>query len=347
MAIRWMDGFDYYGASGSINANLARTYTISESGGTDNLTAATGRYTGKCVSSLVSGTTNSMKVAISSSGVTSFIIGFNFKIPSINYDGEFYVGKGTYNSANGLRLVYDDLSFAWNIYLNNTLMGTQPNFTSWHHMELVIPITPSGGTPCRCILDGVEIGTTTSSWSWDGTLQIYMSNSMGCDFYFDDLYVMDNTGSTNNAPIASTLYVPRIEYLVPTSDITMDFSLTGGASGNAITSQIPFESADYLQSTTNGNKALMGLSDITNITNVNAVCATCFASESVSATTSTFKFLMNNGTDTEVGSTMSVTGSLISTTPYSRQLFDVSPLTSSGWTVSEINSLKSGIINKT
>jgi hypothetical protein len=52
----------------------------------------------------------------------------------------------------------------------------------------------------------------------------------------------------------------------------------------------------------------------------------------------------NGGSDTEIGSTQSVTGI---TTARSTQLFDVNPLTSTAWTASDFNAIKAGVINKT
>lgn len=69
------------------------------------------------------------------------------------------------------------------------------------------------------------------------------------------------------------------------------------------------------------------------------------ASESVSATTSSYKLIANNGgSDTEIGSTQSVTGI---TTARGPQLFDINPLTSTAWTASNFNAINAGVINKT
>jgi len=124
-----------------------------------------------------------------------------------------------------------------------------------------------------------------------------------------------------------------------------DFTVTYTSKNAAQNLYKNAESSDYLQSTTNGNKLIGNIGNLNNINSVKAVGFMPLASESVSATTSSYKLIANNGgPDTEIGSTQSVTGT---TTARAPQFFDINPLTSASWTASDFNALKAGVINKT
>jgi hypothetical protein len=486
MAVRWMDGFDHYGNVNDLAANIdnisvpiARNYNSV----VGTWYSTPGRYTGRSVYTVNNKNTSQLKKIISSSGVTNFIIGFNILLDTSGTS--FLLTNGTINSARGLSIA--SLMQNTTFKLNNTTIYTV-NYTTinnvWMHFEIYMPITPDVGNPAKFYINGVLIGTSTASMLYDGTFTFYNENAAT---RIDDLYILDDTGSSNNACINSELYIPRIEYLQPASDDISEFTNVGGSTtltegfetnttvaasmvslgcsniqytnyvynvgsyinscqriaSNARTGSYSLQmfaasiapqpyfqftttansfsfwvknqatallsitvngvlvshtitttysqitttlsdpisivrininnnsnafwlddfsfdytgktnpqvvglnysnSAKYLQSTTNGNRAQFNMSDLTNINNVKAVQLVSLQSESAPAVTCSSKFLINSA---EVGSTKSVTGTLTSTIPYQTEILETNPATSTAWTASAINSIKTGVINKT
>ena len=501
MALLWMDGFDHYSnsASGDVSAILAKAYTVSNS---NIILCSTGRYEaiGKGAIYMAAnkyGTTRIFKPITPTVGTTYLICGFNIYLTTSQ--NTVYINSGWNGQTNGITI-------AGNVLKCGPNTVTTLSLNTWYHIEIRIPITTSGSNKYELYLNGATVFSNSSlSFAWANGLYFghVDNNTQGYTFALDDLYIMDNTGSTNNARIGTELYIPRIETMYPVDDTTNDFtpsytpitSVTygfenllsnstpatilstvetacgfsnlfqqGGADLNTYstffrsdssggvgdsrvlmlrcfnsTTSISFDTiassfsfwyrdaqngatglgsvqsvfsitvngvqtfpaisgtiqqytvtldpnkinsiklmssgvnndfiaidnftvtytsknaaqglgkvpapSAYLQSTTNGNKIIGNISNLNTINDVKAVGFMPLASESVSATTSSYKLIANNGgSDTEIGSTQSVTGT---TTARGPQFFDINPLTSAAWTASDVNAIKAGVINKT
>ena len=495
MALLWMDGFDHYDTSNSGDAStrLAKAYTVSNS---NSILCSGGRYqtgTGAGTGAIYIacgkyGTTTIYKAITPTVGATHLICGFNIYTGNV-YGSYIRIMSGGTVEANGVSILNNVLKCG-----PNTIQTLTAN--TWYHMEIRIPITTSGSNKYELYLNGTTVFSSSSlSFAWANGLYFGSqdtNNNGGYHCAIDDLYVMDNTGSTNNARIGTELYIPRIETMYPVDDTTNDFTpsytpitsvtygfenlnsssnastilsnlsttcgltnlsyegteitffrieTSGGVSSskglclrtwnsnaslsfNTIASSFSFwykdsatadsttfsitingtetflplttthqqytvaldankvnaiklksfnasnrfvilddfsltytsknaaqclykvpENSNYLQSTTNGNKLIGNIGNLNTINDVKAVGFMPLASESVSATTSSYKLIANNGgSDTEIGSTLSVTGT---TTARAQQFFDINPLTSSVWTATAVNNLKVGVINKT
>lgn len=358
MALRFMDGFDGYQTSDyqPMAVEMARNYTSVYTDYT--IRAYAGRYTGKSVQFLCSKDNGYVTKAISSSGVSRFIIGFNAKMTSVSGIGYGCLWIGPSNASNtiygwankGITIDYTG-AVRYHSYSGvsaGAMEWGSLSTSTWKHIEVVCPITASVSNPAQMYIDGVLVASNTNvaaSIGWNETLRIGSAHSYhaySSSVVIDDLYVLDDTGSTNNSRLSTTTYVPRIETLVPTSDVANDFTLTGVASAYTALDNIPLNSSHYMTSSTTGHKVRCGVGDLTNINNIRAVQFAGVCSNSTAANND-WKFLMNN---TEVGSTNTVTDILLNSTPRKIELFETNPLTSLAWTVSDINSAEIGIINK-
>lgn len=350
MAMRWMDGFDKYQTTNTdITSDISRIYTFSGDG---SVSTKNGRYTGKSASIVSYGTGTFITKSISSSGVSKFIIGFNINADSQTTGdfGSFWIspsnatGNGSYQANRGLTFCRNGRVF----YNSGQTAGQDLGLiaSGWIHIEMVIPMSPGIGNPTIIYKNGIEIYNSTdatSSFGWNDFLKIgYPPNGINGGYMIDDLYILDDTGTRNNSRVSTLTYVPRIETLVPTSTVANDFSLTGVASAHLAGDNIPHNSSQYVSSTTNDNKVRFGVGDLTNINNIKAVQINSLCANS-DVTTDSYKLLMNN---TEIGTTKTVTNALISTTPIDYELLETNPITSSAWTVSDVNSIEIGIINK-
>lgn len=356
MVVRFMDGFDKYQStqSSSIAILLTRNYSVVND---DYIVATAGRYTGMAMNmSFQKNRTYIEKTGLSATGVTRFIIGFSIRATSLVGGGEgvfcvcpsnatsFYSGwarKGITFGRNG-NVVYNIGDSAQQDF------GVQLVANTWSHWELVLPVSPGVGNPTIIYKDGVQIYSSThadSNFAWNGSLRIggvpftqYTPNY----YAIDDFYVLDDTGSTNNSRLSTSTYVPRIETLVPTSTVANDFALNGVATAHDAVDNIPVDAAKYLQSSTAGHKARFGVGDLTNINNIKAVQFSGLCSNTTPANND-WKFLMSN---TEIGTTKTVTDILANSTPFTTEAFGVNPITSLAWTASDVNSIEAGIINK-
>jgi hypothetical protein len=513
MALLWMDGFDHYNnPTTDASVALAKVYTVNNS---NSILCSTGRYSQSAVymaPTNKNGVTRIYKAITPTVGTTHLIIGFNIYV----YGGtNVFINSGWNDDTNGISIRQGHPSpYALLKCGPNTVANL--SYNTWYHIEARVPITTSGSNKYELYLNGATVFSSSSlSFAWANLLYIGCRDDFGhtgYHFALDDLYIMDNTGTTNNARIGTELYVPRIETQFPSSDVTNDFTLVGSTIGNAnltnnietdttITAfasrlgltnvswnetnpypaqsamrmytvgsiagdadtslahsgtkafmfgrksgytvqaasvnfyiqfdtiatefsfwavkssfsadrvafnvivngttlqreatstyqqftfslsgglntiritpstalsssfafitddwqfnysgqqashallQVPSNSSIYLSSTTNGNKILCNISNLKTINDVKGIGFMPLASESVTATTSSYKILANNGgSDTEIGATQSVTGT---TTAISSQFFDVNPLTSTAWTASDFNAIKAGVINKT
>ena len=223
MAIRCMDGFDHYGRIGIDDISVPLTKTYNSVGGT--WYSQTGRYYGQSAYTANSKDSSFLKKTISSSGVTHFIIGFNIKLNLAGGYGVFEVSNNTVSTTKGLYIYRSGSNVVFQ--LNNTVISTV-NYSTvnniWKHYEIYMPLTPTGGDPAKFYIDGILIGTSTASMLYDGTFTFYSIGNSGTDYSIDDLYIFDNTGSTNNARIGTELYIPRIETQFPVDDTTNDFT---------------------------------------------------------------------------------------------------------------------------
>jgi hypothetical protein len=356
MAIRFMDGFDtYHGTNNTdISVALTRNYTVVND---EYLKCSTGRYTGMGLTmSYDKNRTYIEKTGLSATGVARFIVGFNIKattLAGLGYGAfticpsnatSFYYGlarKGLTFCVNGEVYYNTGDNAPWN-------GGVQLTANTWSHWELVLPVSPGAGNPTIIYKDGIQVYSSTnidSNFAWNGSLRIGSVPFSQADpqyYVIDDLYVLDDTGSTNNARLSSSTYVPRIETLVPTSTVANDYTLTGVAAAHEALDNIPLNTGHYIASTTTGHKARFNVGDLTNITNVKGVQFTGVCSNSTAANND-WKFLMSN---TEVGTTKTVTDILANSTPITQQIFETNPITASAWTVSDVNSIETGIINK-
>lgn len=359
MVMRFMDGFDKYHSTNNTNVvtYLARIYNSVVSD--DFIKVQAGRYGGKALELSSYKELARIEKAISSSGVTYFVIGFNYKYVKVHIgDGNPAIiikpsnateyGAGTFKGIT----FRDGGVVVYNSGTNGSITSSALTNNTWYHIEVVCPITASVSNPAILYIDGVEIGRSThsdASIGWNGTLQIkdctyYKSNrQISPSQLIDDFYVLDNTGSTNNGPLSSPSYIPRIETLLPNSTVANDFSMSDIVSEPyQVMDNVPVNTSHYAFSSINGNKTRSGLSDLTNISSVKAVQFNGLCANSAAATDN-WKFLANN---TEVGTTKTVTATITSSTAINSEIFDTNPVTSSDWTATSVNSMEVGVIDK-
>lgn len=326
MALRHLDGFKKYEASGNLATRLARVYS-NIAGGTA-ISYAAGRY-GTSGGFLLNSFTAAagFRLSPSSAGVTNFIHGFCIKRNGTGAVPLFY---RTTAGATGLEFV----SGAHKIHnVNKGDIGIDDG--AWHHIEW---IQYASGTDALYV-DGILMATQTSQAF--GFLEWYSNSSMDSTpvnvYQISDWYVLDNTGSRNNARLGPDA---RIETLVPNADdATQQWAVVGAAAAFNVLDNVPEVTGQYIASNADNQTAQVQFANLTNITDVAGVQLSALAQNQDAGNLKQLTFVMSG---TEVGSVWQPA----TTIGQQVQRFDQNPIGAPAWTQSSVNALVAGLKSK-
>lgn len=134
---------------------------------------------------------------------------------------------------------------------------------AWYYFEMWVQLATSGGR-CQVRLNGNQIIDYTGNTMNGGTnttvdsFQIGTSNSSIGDYY-DDIYVCDATGTTNNTFLGDI----RVQTLLPTAaGSSTQLTPTGSANNYANVNDVPDATSTYNSSTTIGNRDTYAMGDL-------------------------------------------------------------------------------------
>lgn len=147
----------------------------------------------------------------------------------------------------------------------------------WYYLEVQLTIGNAGIGSYEVRLDGaVELGPTVADTQNGGTAEINniqvgnIDNGGGApsvDMMITDLYIFDDSGSTNNDFIASTSYDVHIESHLPVADGTVNdwIPLGGGSNFEEVNDASgPDEDTSYNSTDSAGNQELYDMGNIVN-----------------------------------------------------------------------------------
>ena len=347
MALLWIEGFETFGAIGNnIAALLVRKYgaPLDVSAGGCYLTA--GRFFGAAAQLRTTAPALSFSTPVFTP-VTTIIVGCAIKVDSISSPTDlmrFYEGESVYHV--GLQIVSSGV-----IRLNcagTTLPGESPANTiaagQWYCVEVKVTIGDSDGA-YEVRVNGTTVASasgidTRNSGSglidrvqfrgWYGsTASIYVT--------FDDVYVLDTTGTDNNTFLGSQI----VEVVFPNSNAQSNWSPSTGTSNAACVDENPSnDDTDYVYSTTVGNKDLYGVTSCTRI-NANIKGVQLNADARVTDTTPQgLRPLAKSGASETSGGSYTVTSTGYKVFPV---LAQYNPATGALWTPAEIAAMQIGI----
>lgn len=222
MALIFLDGFDKYGPA---NSNSTAVQALLQAGewtvaGSSNSIVAGLSTTGYALSittggtpskrSLISGNTPRLIGGVRFSHQLNSSNGIQFLDNVTNQAGIQFNSTGTFSVRNGS-------------FTAGTILGTSAAAVtagSVHYLEWDITFANAGSY--QLWLDGVSIlsgsGDTTATANAYATGLEFSSNGT---LIIDDIYLFDNTGTTNNAVLLTS---PRIETQFPTGDGAVQFA---------------------------------------------------------------------------------------------------------------------------
>jgi len=346
MALRWIEGFETFGAVGAnVSALIARKYG-NPLDVSSTVSLGTGRFFGACAASR----TASPAVCFSTPPFTpaaTIILGCALKVDNITYPSDilrFYDGESTYHV--GLQVVTNGI-----IRLNRagtTLPGESLPYTlaagQWYYMEVKVTIGDSDGA-YEVRINGTTVASasgidTRNSGTglidrvqfrgWTGALASVYTN-------FDDVYILDTSGTDNNDFLGSQI----VEAVFPNSNVQSNWTRSTGASNAACVDENPSnDDTDYVYSTTVGNKDIYGVTSCTRI-NANIKGVQLNADARVTDTTpqGLRPFAKSGATETSGGS-QTVTSTGYDVFPV---LAQYNPATGALWTPAEITAMQIGI----
>jgi hypothetical protein len=214
---------------------------------------------------------------------------------------------------------------------------------NWHYIQLSAVIHATTG---RVIIyvDGTKVIDFTGNTKNTGTsnsidlVRFKASKYVGAStlIQIDDLYVCDDTGSTNNTFLGDV----RVQAMLPTgAGSSTQFTPTGSANNWQNVNEVPYNNATYNASSTIGQIDLYALGDLT------AGTTGVFATQSVAhmqksdAGTGNVKVAIKSGAMTYYDPTQSLGSSVTAYTA----VRETNPATSTAWTVSAANAIEAGV----
>ena len=210
------------------------------------------------------------------------------------------------------KVTFDSINGSYQLKLNgkNLLLNNGP----------VATVTTSNNYANRLLLSGVS--------SYGGLVDYSAPN-----FFFDDLYVCDDQGSTNNSFLGEC----RIQTSLPSADHSVDFTPSSGSNFEAV-NELVANTSDYVTSNTPGDIDLYDVDDLNVIPDTVYAIQTNVVAKKDNVATRTIKPVILSNVTTVEGSEYSLLTEYTSTS----MILEQDPDVNDSWTEESINALKIG-----
>lgn len=342
MALLFMDGFDHYAT-----ADFSKKYT--SAGASVSLAATSGRRGGGALQCAAS-TTQGVLTKTFAAGA-SWVIGFAFS-------GSQYGGS----SSPSLAALLDSGSLQCELRVNadGTLSVTRAgnavtggtsvqalNANAFAFIEWKVTIADSiGANTCKVRVNGVDWITVATGQDLKATAnasanQVRIGNgtssTSGATLLWDDLYICDQSGSTNNDFLGDV----RVDTLYPTSDGNYtQFTPSTGTDHYALVDETAPNTTDYNESSTVGHRDSYGMGNLAALTSqtVYGVQVNAAMLKDDAGARSASTFVRSSGTDGDGASV-----ALGTSQTYVSQVYETNPNGSVAWTETSVNAMESGV----
>lgn len=346
MSLLWIEGFEQYGTSnGSDMDGLEEKYPDSIFDAT-RTEIADGRITGKSLVHVPTSSSTLLFLTTPNLGnMATVICGFGLKATGTLQANRFFSIIENDTTTEGINLRFSSGGFI-QIYRTNSLIATTAEAVFaqgiWHHIEVKVTVHNTAGA-YEVKVNGTTVLSDTNVNTRGGTTNNYANRvqlisaagGVGPTRSFDDWYVCDATGDTNNNFLGDNVVMT----IFPNnSGDSTDFTPADG-DNYANVDENPLDGdSSYVESATPGHLDLYNFSNLTleNIKGVqiNAVC------KKTDSTDFDINLPAKSGSTVDSGSAQTV-----SHTSYlnKHRILEVDPDTEEAWTDSGINSAQFGI----
>ena len=344
MALLWVEGFEKYGGVGSVPSShgydvLGMKYSTSN---VSSMNLVTGRFGG--IALQLADNLSRLATPHLGSPSDTLISGIAFKITAITSDASVLLFQGP---GGGESTISITVLASREFRLRNMFVTLQDSTTAniqddtWYYLELKVTAADSGGTAI-VHLDGVEIinftGDTNFLYERYGSV-LLRPYTFSDAMQFDDWYICDDTGSTNNDFLGDC----RVEVLTPNSDASGNWTANSGGNLYGMVDAAALDAVDYIHDTVSGNQALFGsncLSANASTGVVQGVMVTCDTQQS-GRFNKYAKMITQNGS----GGTIQESGNFPPGTDApmnSTQIMEVDP-DGATWTQNTVNTFRMGV----
>jgi hypothetical protein len=247
VALLFMDGFDKFGGANNNATVVSGLLTAGEwtTASTSALTiVAPLSVTGQALSiGYISGTPALAKTLAASYG--RLIGGIRFNITSLGVVncGVAFQDAGTTQCSLVINATTATISLR-NGGISGTALSTSSTSVSvgtTHYLEWDITFGNSGAY--QVWMDGASLfsgtGDTTATANNTANGFVFIGGGGGSTIIFDDLYLFDTSGTTNNAVLLTS---PRVETQFPTGDGAVQFAIGAAMLGSSVTRASTFSS---------------------------------------------------------------------------------------------------------
>lgn len=329
-----MDSCDSYTAWSDVLLRYPGSYTSGA------LSATAGRFGGPCLFP-----TGTLKVNFPHTGSSALIFGGAINLNASTTSYQFLYLNNNTPSSEAIELTVNADNGIIRLYRGNqtTLLASSTALfppSVWHHIEVKATIADSGGN-VEIRMNGVTIinytGDTRASTSGTAGLdRIMLAGSSSSAGGFDDLYILDTTGSVANTFLGDC----RIISLAPTSDSSVQFTRSTGASNYLCIDEGKQNSdTDYVESSTIGHKDVYGYADLSaSVAQVYGVQALTWMKKTDAASRTVRSLVVSGGVTTN-GTTTGLTTGTYGPVP---AITSLDPATSAQWTAIAVNSATAG-----
>lgn len=229
------------------------------------------------------------------------------------------------------------------IYLSNTLLWSAlrggstslatasfplPDY-GWHHYKLYIHIDNVSGR-VKLDVDSINLIDFTGDTqpATPSTIDRIYFGANGARCYLDDLILDD---SQNWVDV-------RFNGLIPNSDVTTDWTPSTGSTHYTLVDEVPYDDADYLETNTDAQQEIYGLTDWTGTNKTPQMTVTWVRALKTTADTQKLKLIVKSGATTDVGAAQDV----FTTATYLSRIDETDPNTGVAWTDSGIDAMQIG-----
>ena len=336
MALRFFDSFDHYAT-----ADLLQKW--SSTSGTAPTIVASGRRSTSCVR--IPGASNSSLTKTIDSQAT-WIIGFAVNVstaPSAATSLVMCLDAGTEH----LRLRLNTDGTISVLRGGSAVLSTSATaiaFGSFGYLEWKFTINDATGSyDVRyngvSITSGSGVDTRNGANSTSNQFQLRSSTNIGGNYDFDDLYICDSTGSSNNDFLGDV----RVDCYMPSGN--GNSSQLAGSDGNSTDNYALVDEAsqngdtDYVQSATSGQKDTYAFTDMSHTpTSIFGVQINMIAKKDDSGTRSICAVTRSGGSDTD-GTTQALSTAYLDY----REIRETDPNTAAAWTRTNLNNAEFGV----
>lgn len=337
MALLFMDGFSHY-ATADINMKW--------NGGvvnTPSISTSNGRVYGDA---LETNTSSEYVIWTTNTPLTTIVIGFAHRITVAPSGDPRILSIQSYEASGAeFAAIYWDVS---ELRYNYRVLGTSVGSSSvkisgeWYYHEVRLVVDQVAGS-CQFKIDEVSetsvsnIDTALASFSTSGVDTIWLGESAGISLTqrFDDVYILDSSGSAPNNTFLGDVVV---ETLFPSgAGATTNFTPSTGSNFQNV------DDTNHDGDTTYNSASTVGNRDTFATTNLVGTSATIYGLQTnIVARTSTLGVRSISDVVVSTGTFDGDNFALSANYENYRTLKPLNPNTSAAWTVSEVNAAEFG-----